>query len=438
MERYSEYKDSGVQWLGEIPSHWKTVPFKRIIENRKVGSWGAGPQEKEFNCVCLRIADFDYSKLRFKRVSNYTIRSYSSKDFVDRILKKGDILIEKSGGGEKTPVGRAVVYDLDISNAMYANFMEKIKLKGLVSPFFCIYYLSALYSSRVVWKYVKFTTGIQNIDMAAFIRNEKLVFPPKEEQNAIVSYLDTKCSRIETLLSNKEKEITLLQEMKQRIIANAVTRGLNPNVKFKSTNIPWLPEIPEHWEEKRLSTKFTGDIEANKNFEYKHAFKFNYGELVPKNEVGNPEEYKDVYVKYSLIKKGDVLINGLNLNYDFVSQRVACAPAGGIITSAYVVCRPRQGVNYDYYTLLFKAMDNMKLFHGMGTGIRLTLSFKELKKQLLPVPPLSEQHAIVSYITERTSKINSLIEKLNKEIECIKEYKQRLISDVVTGQIKVS
>lgn len=80
----------------------------------------------------------------------------------------------------------------------------------------------------------------------------------------------------------------------------------------------------------------------------------------------------------------------------------------------------------------------MKLFHGMGSGIRLTLSFKELKKQMLPVPPLSEQQTIVSYITERTAKIDSLIEKLNKEIECIKEYKQRLISDVVTGQIKVS
>lgn len=79
----------------------------------------------------------------------------------------------------------------------------------------------------------------------------------------------------------------------------------------------------------------------------------------------------------------------------------------------------------------------MKLFHGMGSGIRLTLSFKELKKQILPVPPLSEQRSIVSYITERASKIDTLIEKLTKEIECIKEYKQRLISDVVTGQVKV-
>ncbi len=151
---------------------------------------------------------------------------------------------------------------------------------------------------------------------------------------------------------------------------------------------------------------------------------------------GQPRKNLDA-PKYSKIKQGDILVNGLNLNYDFISQRVACAPSDGIITSAYVVCRPRKDVYYEYYTYLFKSMDNMKLFHGMGTGIRLTLSFKEMKKQLLPIPPLSEQGAIVSYITDKTTKIDTLTSKLQQEIESIKEYKQRLISDVVTGQVNV-
>lgn len=253
-------------------------------------------------------------------------------------------------------------------------------------------------------------TGIregQNINYP-LLSKKSLPLPTLTEQQAIVSYLDIKCSKLDMLVENKEKEILLLSEMKQRVIADAVTRGLNPSVKLKATNITWLPEIPEHWEEKRLSSKFVGDVDVNKGFVYKHAFKFNYGELVPKNETGDSEEYRDTYIKYSLIKKGDILINGLNLNYDFVSQRVACAPNDGIITSAYLVCRPRKGVFYNYYTYLFKAMDGMKLFHGMGSGIRLTLSFKELKKQMLPVPPLSEQQTIVSYITERTAKIDSL------------------------------
>ena len=201
---------------------------------------------------------------------------------------------------------------------------------------------------------------------------------------------------------------------------------------YKNSGVQWLGEIPGHWEKKRLAALFTGDVDSNKDFRFKHAFKFNYGSLVLKDEIGDPEEYRDIYVKYSIVNKGDILINGLNLNYDFISQRVACAPSDGIITSAYVVCRPRTSVNYDYYTYLFKSMDCMKLFHGMGTGIRLTLSFKELKRQLLPLPPLSEQHSIVSYLDDRCGKIDEWVIKKQKEVEHLQELKQRVIADAVT------
>lgn len=177
---------------------------------------------------------------------------------------------------------------------------------------------------------------------------------------------------------------------------------------------------------------FTGEIEVNKDFYVKHAFKFNYGELVPKNEIGNSDEYKDVYSKYSLVNKGYIVINGLNLNYDFVSQRVACTPYDGIITSAYIVCRPRETVNYQYYTFLFKGMDSIKLFHGMGTGIRLTLSFKELRKQLLPLPPLAEQHSIVSFLDTKCTLLDTLLSNKEKEISLLQEMKQRVIADAVT------
>lgn len=419
MERYSEYKDSGVQWLGEIPSHWELLKMKYAFKERSEKNH---PNEEP---LCAT----------------------QSRGVIPQSLYEGRVVVVNKGfeGLKLVKVG-----DFVISLRSFQGGIEYAYYQGIISAAYTVlqpkesdmapYFKYMFKSHDYIQLLQTCVTGIregQNINYP-LLAKKAVPIPPMEEQHAIVSYLDTKCSKLDTFISNKEKEITLLQEMKQRVITDAVTRGLNPNVKFKPTNIPWLPEIPEHWEEKRLSTQFTGDVQVNKDFTVKHAFKFNYGELVSKNEVGAPEEYRDVYVRYSLIKEGDILINGLNLNYDFVSQRVACAPADGIITSAYVVCRPRKNVNYNYYTLLFKAMDSMKLFHGMGSGIRLTLSFKELKKQLLPVPPIEEQHAIVSYITERTAKIDSLIEKLNKEIECVKEYKQRLVSDVVTGQIKVS
>ena len=324
------------------------------------------------------------------------------------------------------------------------------KYDGLVSPDYAVYtpnertYLPFMeyvfHTPLYIGEFTRKATGVA-IGLTRLYTNGlfavPFLYPPLSEQHSIVSFLDDKCGKIDKMLGGKQKQIELLAEMKQRIIADAVTHGLNPDVKMKATNIPWLPETPEHWEEKRMASMFTGDVETNKDFEYKHAFKFNYGQLVPKNEIGEAEDYREVYVKYSKIKQGDILVNGLNLNYDFISQRVAYAPADGIITSAYVVCRPRKDVNHEYYTYLFKGMDSMKLFHGMGTGIRLTLSFKEMKKQILPIPPLSEQLAIVSYITDKTAKIDALTGKLQQEIESIKEYKQRLISDVVTGQIKV-
>lgn len=201
--------------------------------------------------------------------------------------------------------------------------------------------------------------------------------------------------------------------------------------EYKDSGVQWLGEIPSHWIIKRLASMFTGEIEVNKDFYVKHAFKFNYGELVPKNEIGNSDEYKDVYSKYSLVNKGDIVINGLNLNYDFVSQRVACTPYDGIITSAYIVCRPRETVNYQYYTFLFKGMDSIKLFHGMGTGIRLTLSFKELRKQLLPLPPLAEQHSIVSFLDTKCTLLDTLLSNKEKEISLLQEMKQRVIADAV-------
>lgn len=201
---------------------------------------------------------------------------------------------------------------------------------------------------------------------------------------------------------------------------------------YKDSGVQWLGEIPNHWEMKRLSAFFTEDVLCNKDFKYKRAFKFNYGNLVPKNEVGDPEEYRGVYEKYSIVQEGDILVNGLNLNYDFVSQRIACAPSDGIITSAYIVCRPRKGTNHHFFTWLLKSMDDHKLFHGMGSGIRLTLSFKELKRQMLPLPPLSEQRSIVTYLNDKCAKIDKSIETMEKQIALLQEMKQRVIADAVT------
>lgn len=421
MERYSEYKDSGVQWLGEIPKHWTQFQFRKFFKIKKEIAGKEGFDVLAITQQGIRIKDITRNEGQLAaNYSGYQIVNPSDFAMNHMDLITGYIDISKFRG-VTSPDYR-----------VFTNISKEADSK------YYLYIFQLCYKRKI---FFGLGQGVANKGRwrlpAAQLNKFCLPLPPLSEQHSIVSYLDDKCAKIDKMLEGKQKQIELLAEMKQRIIADAVTRGLNPNVKLKATNIPWLPEIPEHWKEQRMASLFTGEVEVNKDFEFKRAFKFNYGKLVPKNEIGDPEEYRGVYVKYSKIKYGDILINGLNLNYDFVSQRVACAPSEGIITSAYVVCRPRTGVNHDYYTYLFKSMDSMKLFHGMGTGIRLTLSFKELKKQVIPVPPQSEQKSIVEFVKSKEAKFDTLASKLQQEIESIKEYKQRLISDVVTGQIKI-
>ena len=420
-QRYDTYKNSGVQWLGEIPGHWEK---KRL--------------------AALFTGDVDSNKdFRFKHAFKFNYGSLVLKDEIGDPEEYRDIYVKYSIVNK----GDILINGLNLNYDFISQRVACAPSDGIITSAYVVcrprtsvnydYYTYLFKSMDCMKLFHGMGTGIRLTLSFKELKRQLLPLPPLSEQHSIVSYLDDKCGKIDEWVTKKQKEVEHLQELKQRVIADAVTRGLNPHVKMKATNIPWIKEIPEHWENKRLAAMFTDDIETNKDFQYKHAFKFNYGCLVPKNEIGDPEEYRAVYVKYSIVNTGDILINGLNLNYDFISQRVACAPSEGIITSAYVVCRPRPNVNYDYYTYLFKAMDSMKLFHGMGTGIRLTLSFKELKKQILPVPPIEEQLAIVMFINDKTSKIDKLIANITKEIECIKEYKQRLISDVVTGEIKV-
>lgn len=416
MERYSEYKSSNVEWLKEIPSNWEQKKISYLFKERRE-----------------KVSDKDYQPLSVsKQGVTLQLENAVKTDNGDnrKLVLEGDFVVNSRSDRK----GSCGISPFDGSVSLINIVLTP--RENINKMFF--HYLSR--SNNYIEEFYRLGRGIvADLWTTRFseLKNLEIPLPPLSEQEKIVSYLDAKTSKIDEYVKEKEREVQLLNELKETEIAKVVTQGLNPNVKMKDSGIPWIGMIPEHWEVKRVASLFTGNVESNSDFEFKHAFKFNYGTLVLKDEPGDIEEYRDTYAKYSKIKKNDILINGLNLNYDFVSQRVAIAPKDGIITSAYIVARPRQLTNAEYYNLLFKTMDNKKLFHGMGTGIRLTLSFDELKKQLVVVPPANEQCAIVSHIEKKCSKIDSLIAELEAEIKYIKEYKQRLIADCVTGQIKI-
>lgn len=194
-----------------------------------------------------------------------------------------------------------------------------------------------------------------------------------------------------------------------------------------------LLNYTDRWNAQRLGSLFSEQKEKNADLSRVNALKFTYGSIVNKPTYVMTPALEDTYSKYTKVDTGDIVINCLNLNYDFVSQRVAIVKTNGIITSAYITLRARNSaINPMYYCYYFKAMDSRKMFHGMGTGIRLTLSYKELRNTPIPVPPRAEQDQIVRFLDWKVSKANALINIKKKEIKSVESLKHSAVSDAVT------
>lgn len=418
MKRYNAYKDSGVKWIGEIPSHWKTTKLKHIIVKLY--------REKRPNSELLVCSN----KGKVIKKGDSKIGLVADNDDIYQGVCKGDLLIH----GMDTWHGAIAISNFDGMCTPVVHVCDSKQNKTYIALYLQFMAISKVF--KLISNGVRQNTSdFRSWDKVGAI---PIMVPPLHEQQVIVDYLKDKTLKIEQYVSARERERELLDSLKQSEIANIVTKGLNPNVKMKDLGIPWIGEIPEHWEVKRWGNAFKENKDINSNLENTTAFQFNYGSLVKKKREYKEEEDAETYAKYTILKPKDIVINGLNLNYDFVSQRVAISDDNGIITSAYISMHPRNNVEAQYFCYLFKTMDAMKLFHGMGTGIRLTLSFAELKKQYIPIPPLSEQQAIVAYIDEKLQKIDQYMTDLQREIDYLKEFKQRLISDAVTGQLCIT
>lgn len=426
MEEYSKYKDSGVKWIGDVPAHWEVKLLSQMATLHYLSNKDVHHQN---------LLSLSYGRIINKDINGASGLLPASYDTY-QIIEDGNIVLRLTDlQNDQKSLRVGLCTQEGIITSAYLALQPRVT----VLPAF-LYLL--LHAADIMKVFYSMGNGLrQNLNWGE-LRKLSCVLPPLAEQRAIVSYLDGKVGQIDTYIEKQTQQIELLKELKQAVIANAVTKGIandnNHHTKLKQSGISWIGEIPEHWEVKRLGLFFTENKTINSCMQCTEAYKFNYGTLIRKDEDIDPNELKDTYNKYTILKPRDIVINGLNLNYDFVSQRVALATSTGIITSAYIVLSPRTRVHELFFYYLLKSMDGMKLFHGMGTGIRLTLSFKDLKYQLLPVPPLPEQRAIVSYIEAQTANIDKLIDAYQQQVERIKEYKQRLISDAVTGKINVT
>ena len=422
-QRYDTYKESGVQWLGEIPEHWGMRKMKYIFDERS--------EKNHPNEPMLSATQSEGVILQSKYQGRVVVVNTGFDGL--KLVKVGDFVIHlRSFQG-----GIEYAYDQGIISSAYTILNPKY-------PEFSAYYKRLLKSSAFIDLLKICVTGIregQNINYSK-LKQFFMPLPPLSEQHAIVTYLDDKCGKIDKVVEGKQKQIELLAEMKQRIIADAVTRGLNPNVTMKATNIPWLKEIPEHWEKTKVSRIFkqigsgttpsSGDasLYAEEGTPWLQSGDFNNNEINSTSKFLTDKALENYCLK--LYKPVGVVI----AMYGASIGKVGLLNIETTVNQA--CCVLSDSVNllqkFAFYVFINEKENLVKKSKG---GTQPNISQEIIKSHYIPLPPLPEQRAIVTYLDDKCGKIDLLVEKLKAEIDAIKEYKQRLISDVVTGQIKV-
>ncbi|ALM73078.1 TPA: restriction endonuclease subunit S [Vibrio vulnificus] len=436
---YPEYKESGVEWLGKVPQDWSIHSLKRTVDRVTNGIWGSEP-DSENDLIVLRVADFNRNQLNISD-DKLTFRSIDPKDRSARLLKKGDLLIEKSGGGDKTLVGCVVLFDKEYP-AVTSNFVAKMTPQQGFDSSFLRYAFSKLYAGKVNFPSIKQTTGIQNLDSDAYLL-ESFAFPSFEEQQKIANFLDHETAKIDTLIAKQEKLIELLKEKRQAVISHAVTKGLNPDAPMKDSGVEWLGEVPEHWKVSKL--KFESSVVdcRNKTPEY-----FDDGEYF--------------VVRTTNVKNQNLNFNGAlytnEKNFKVWTQR-GVPPVGSILFTREAptgeVCRVPDNLKfcmgqrmmnfiandelYSDYLFDYLISDCLERYIGsVSHGSTVShLRVEQVENIPVLVPPLNEITNIHNEISKLKKKYDGLEAKALATIDLIKERKTALISAAVTGKIDV-
>ena len=420
MRRYESYKDSGVEWLGKIPSQWElTIGMNVFRENKRDNK---GMKEKT-------VLSLSYGQIIIKpeeKLVGLVPESFETY----QIVEPNDIIIRCTDlQNDQTSLRTGLAKDKGIITSAYLN----LKVINNHSAKFLHYYLHTLDITKVLYK---FGSGLrQNLSFLDFKRLP-IIDIPLSEQQKIAQFLDDKTAKIDQAVDLAEKQIALLKEHKQILIQNAVTRGLNPDVPLKDSGVEWIGQVPEHWEVKKMKFLFKDTSIKNKPDATLLSVTQNRG-VIPRNWLeertvmpsGNLETFK-------FIQKDDFAISLRS----FEGGLEICHH-DGIISPAYTVLKyDKKFLNNGYYKYLFKCQKFISEMQTSIVGIRegKNISYEELKYSFLPIPQIIEQQKIAQFLDEKTAKIDQAIALKTAHIEKLKEYKSVLINDVVTGKVRVS
>ena len=432
MKSVNQYvmKDSGVQWIGQVPKHWEVCKVK----NKYSFSTGFTPPKNNeeyydysnegYTWVCI-------SDMKAKEIecSANSISCYYVDTFKPAVVKKGSLLYSF-----KLSVGQVSFAKKDLfTNEAIASFHDLDSV--------CLPYL--YYSSQICI----IQNAETNIYGAKLLNQERIkeatiLFPPLTEQRAIADWLDAKCADIDASIELQQRMIDKLKAYKTAVIHQAVTKGLDKNANLKDSGVQWIGEVPQHWEVCHLGSIFKENVRLNTEEKETNALQFRLGEIISKSK-GNSKYIPISLSGYNIVEPNVIMINGLNLSFDFISQRVALVKERGVITSTYIAIAPScyiedENTTSRYACYLLKAYDTCKVLHSMGRGLRATLSYSTLSKMPILLPPLAEQRAIADWLDAKCADIDATIALKEQKQEKLKEYKKTIIFEYVTGKKQVA
>ena len=431
MNRYPEYKESRVEWIGEIPAHWEIKKLKYIAKILP-SNVDKHVYPDEIQVRLCNYTDVYYND--YITVDTVLAKgSCKESEFTKFALEKGDVIITKDS---ETPddIGVPTYVKDDLENVVCGYHLT------LIRPCVCRgEYIFRFIQSDMTRRYFELEAdGITRYGLGkSSIENLLLPIPTDSEQRQIGNFLDRKTDQIDELIRIKERRIELLQEQCTALINQTVTKGLDPNVEMKPSGLEWIGDMPAHWEV--INTKYLFRLvtePAPENNDYELLSIYTSIGVRPRKELEERGNRATTTDGYWLVKKGDFIVNKL-LAW---MGAIGLSNYEGVTSPAYDILRKSRPLNERFYEYLFRCGLYFPEFKKRSRGImevRLRLYFDQFGQIPLVFPPVHEQDKITNFLDHKTGQIDELIAAEQRKIELLKEYRQSLISEAVTGKIDV-
>ena len=437
-QQYAEYKDSGVEWLGEIPTHWEVVPIKHLaILNPKKSTLSQDLMFDECSFVPMEKLKFNSLVLDEKKVIKDVYDGYTYFENQDILVAKVTPCFENNN----TTIAKDLINGIGFGSSE----IFVLRVNNKVSNLYLFYRLLETIFISVATAAMTGAGGLRRVP-AETINTYPIAVPDINEQTQIANFLDFETAQIDTQIEKQQTLTALLKEKRQAVISHAVTKGLNPDAPMKDSGVEWLGDVPEHWEVlaiSKLTQKITnGYVGPTRDILVKQGVPYVQATHIKRGNVNFDDAYfvTDTWSKKhskSILKKGDVL----------VVQTGAGTGDIGLVTEreedynchALIILQPRTNLILgSYLSLILQSSYGYAVLYSIRTGgMHPHLNCGEVRYVKVPTPTIDEQQKIVEYIESMKSKFDELTKSAQKAIQLMQERRTALISAAVTGKIDV-